>query len=209
MTTSPPALPIVPTRAYPRLKYATPIVIESQGRASMGTTEVIAIGGLGARCEMAPPNLSELGLMFNLPTGTSVRTVGMVRYVLPGRFGVQFTGLPDEARKVLAEYTRKVLGYVRRSGRVARRVHVTLRSLMTPGAADQLAETVVLSRNGGRLVCRTRFKVGEQLRLYWPDQQREAQVRVVFRQLCGTGELADIGFEFLSKEDFWGAELNT
>ncbi len=206
-TIPPPAQPFVPTRAYPRLNYATPLVIEFQGRSSMGTTEDIAIGGLGARCDIPPPNFSELGLLFNLPTGSSIRTRGIVRYVLPSRFGVQFTGLPQDARAALEEYTRNILGYVRRSGRIARRIHVTLRSLTTPDAAEELGETVILSRNGGRLVCRARFKIGEELRLSWPEMGREAQVRVVFRQLCGPERLTDLGFEFLKEQDFWGTQL--
>ncbi len=206
-TTPTPAQPFVPTRAYPRLNFATPLVIEFQGRSCMGTTEDIAIGGLGARCDTPPPPLSELGLLFNLPTGSSVRTRGVVRYVLPNRFGVQFTSLPQEARDALEEYTRNILGYVRRSGRIARRIHVTLRSVAVADAAEELGETVILSRNGGRLVCRARFRIGEELRLYWPERQKEAHVRVVFRQLCGTGELIDLGFEFLPEQDFWGPEL--
>lgn len=206
MATTPPPLPFVPTRAYPRLKYATPVVIDFAGHTAMGTTEDIAIGGLGACCDTPPPNLAELNLMFNLPTGSSVRTNAIVRYVLPSRFGVQFAGLPQEARDALESYTQKVLGYVRRSGRVAKRFHVTLRSLMAHEATEQLAETVILSRNGGRLICRARFKIGEELSLYWPERHREAQVRVVFRQLCGTGGLTDLGFEFVTDQNFWGLE---
>ncbi len=173
----------------------------------MGTTEDIAIGGIGARCDAPPAVGTRIGLLFNLPTGTSVRTDGAVRYVVPSRFGVQFTGLPDETREALEQYTESMLGQVRRGGRATKRFHVTLRSIDSGSASEQLAETVVLSRNGGRLVCRARVGIGEELRLYWPEKHREAQIRVVFRQLCGTGDLADIGFEFLSDRDFWGQEL--
>ncbi len=86
--------------------------------------------------------------------------------------------------------------------------YVTLRSVAAPEGADELGETVILSsRNGGRLVCRARFKIGKELRLYWPEKYRETALRVVFRQLCGTGELTDLGFEFLSDQNFWGQEL--
>jgi len=174
----------------------------------MGTTEDIAIGGLGARCDTLPPNFAELDLRFSLPTGSSIRTRGIVRYVLPDRFGVQFADLPEEARQALEEYTRKALGYVRRGGRVAKRLHVTLRSMTSAVGSEELAETVIISRNGGRLVCRARFKIGEELLLYWPEKHREAHVRVVFRQLCGTGELTDLGIAFLTDDqNFWGLEL--
>lgn len=206
-TTPPPAAAFVPTRAYPRLRYATPVEIQFSGRAIMGITEDIAIGGLGARCVDLPPEAAELNLLFNLPTGMSVRTTGIVRYVLPGRFGVQFTDLPHEARVALERYTREMLGYVRRGNRVARRLTVTLRGMWADASQEQVAETVILSRNGGRLICRARFKIGEELLLRWPDQDREAQVRVVFRQLCGSGDLTDLGFVFLSDQDFWGPGL--
>lgn len=202
-----PPPPFVPARAYPRLKYATPLTVEFAGHSAMGTTEDIAVGGLGARCVTPPPNLTELDLRFNLPTGTSIRTRGIVRYVLPSRFGVQFTGLPQEACQALEEYIRKALGYVRRGARVAKRLHVTLRSTTSDVGSEELAETMILSRNGGRLVCRARFMIGEELLLNWPEKHREAQVRVVFRQLCGTGELTELGIAFLADDqNFWGLE---
>lgn len=207
MASTPPAALFVPTRAYPRLQYATPVEVRFCGRTLMGTTEDIAIGGLGARCEEPPPQASKLELLFNLPTGFSVRTDGIVRYVLPGRFGVQFTGLPEDARHALEEYTRKVLGYVRRGGRVVQRLHVTLRSSVSGATDEQLAETVILSRSGGRAICRARFKIGEELRLYWPETHREATIRIVLQQLCGTGELIDLGFEFIDTENFWGMDF--
>jgi hypothetical protein len=174
----------------------------------MGTTEDIAIGGLGARCDTPPPCFSEVDLGFNLPNGTSIRTPGIVRYVLPSRFGVQFTSLSQEGHQALEEYTRNVLGYVRRGGRVAMRLHVTLRGMTSAVSYEELAETVILSRKGGLLVCRARFKIGEELLLHWPEKQRQAQVRVVFRRLSGTGELTELGITFLEHDkNFWELEL--
>ncbi len=173
----------------------------------MGTTEDIAVGGLGAHCDAPPPNDAQVALMFNLPTGAFVRTHAIVRYVLPNRFGVQFTTLPEGARFALHEYTKKMLGYVRRGGRVAKRFHVVLSSVASPDAPEQVAETVILNHYGGRLICRARFEAGEVLRLYWPEKQREARIRIVSRQLCGTGDLAELGFEFIDQKNFWG-QLN-
>ncbi len=173
----------------------------------MGTTEDIAIGGLGARCDAPPTRGTKIGVLFNLPTGASVRSDGAVRYVVASRFGVQFTSLPEDARQSLEQYTEAMLGYVRRGERVTKRFHVTLRGMTSESAPEQLGETMVLSRNGGRLVCRARFKIGEELRLYWPKEDQEAQIRVVFRRLCGTGDLTELGFEFCTHRDFWGTEL--
>lgn len=207
-TTPPPATPFLSRRAYPRLKYEIPVEIDFAGRSMMGTIEDIGIGGLGLRCEAPPPNEAEkLGLLFNLPTGSSVRTDAIVRYVLPNRFGVQFASLSPDAHLALHEYTERVLCYVRRGGRVAKRFHVILRSMAPDTASEQLAETVILNHYGGRLICRAPFKVGEELRLYWPEKQREAQVRVVHRQLCGTGDLIELGFEFIDQQNFWTPDL--
>ncbi len=78
-------------------------------------------------------------------------------------------------------YIRKALGYVRRGARVAKRLHVTLRRTTSDVGSEELAETMILSRNGGRLVCRARFTIGEELLLNWPEKHREAHARVVFR----------------------------
>lgn len=205
-TTPPPSTPFPQRRAHPRLKYAIPVVIDFAGRSLVGTTEDIGVGGLGARCDVPPPEQAELAVLFNLPSGACVQADAIVRYVLPNRFGVQFTDLPQGARDALDEYTRKVLGYVRRGSRVAKRLHVTLRSIM-PDAREELAETMVLNHFGGRLVCRAPFKIGERARLYWPQKNREAEVRIVSRQICGTGDLAELGFAFIEPQNFWASDL--
>ncbi len=206
-TTPPPATQFPQRRAHPRLKYAIPVVIDFAGRSVVGTTEDIGVGGLGAHCDAPPPDQSELAVLFNLPSGACVQTDAVVRYVLPHRFGVQFTNLSSGARDALDEYTQKVLGYVRRGSRVAKRIHVTLRR-PAPDASEELAETVVLNHFGGRVVCRAHFKIGERVRLFWPAKNRQADIRIVSRQVCGTGDLAELGFEFLERQDFWGSDMH-
>lgn len=201
----PPALPNLPTRAHPRLKFATPVQVRFGGRNFVCSTEDISVGGLRAKYAQPPPGSTRLKLLFNLPTGSSVHTEGVVRYVRADRFGVQFAGLPAHVHEALDDYTCRTLGYTRREDRMAKRLTVTLRSSRA-GAQEEVAETVVLSRKGGRLVCRARFKIGEELRLSWPEQSRATQVRVVFRRLCGPGDLTELGFEFLDHTDFWKME---
>ncbi len=203
-STPPPSFP--QRRAYPRLKYAIPVVIDFAGRSLVGTTEDIAVGGLGAHCDAPPPELAALRVLFNLPSGTCVQTGAIVRYVLPNRFGIQFTGLSQGARDALNEYTTKALGYVRRGARVTKRIHVTLRR-MESDASEELAETVVLNHFGGRLICRAPFRIGEQVRLHWPEKNRETVIRIVSRQVCGPGDLAELGFAFTEQQNFWASEL--
>ncbi len=205
-TTSPPSTQFAGRRAYPRLKYAMPLVFELAGRSLMATTEDIGVGGLGARCDFLPPTESKVGLLFNLPNGACVRTEAIVRYVLPNRFGVQFTSLAPDSRDALDEYTKRTLGYVRRGMRIAKRYYVTLRSPGLEDASEHLAETVVLNHFGGRLVCRGPFKIGETVTLYWPEKHRHADVRIVHRETCGPAGLVELGFEFMEVQNFWGSE---
>lgn len=202
---APPPTPYLSSRAHPRLRVATPVQVRVGARTFVCSTEDISLGGLGASHAQPPPALTQLRLLFNLPNGASVHTDGIVRFVRAQRFGVEFTDLPTMAHAALDDYTCRALGYTRRGHRVARRMTVTLQR-GSPGREEEVAETVVLSRNGGRLVCRAPFKIGEELRLFWPQKRRSAQVRIVFRRLCGPGELTELGFQFLESEDFWRLE---
>ncbi|MFQ5817497.1 MAG: hypothetical protein ACE5H2_06015 [Terriglobia bacterium] len=98
--------------------------------------------------------------------------------------------------------------YRRRYGRIARRLNVILRWRDLAGNShEEAAETVVLSRHGGLLLCRTRFKPGEEAFLWWPERQRGAQMRIVYRRIGGTEGLVEAGFEFVDIENFWGIEF--
>jgi len=198
-------VPYRSTRVHPRLKFATPVEVQEGERSFLCNTEDISIGGLQARHPQPPPALTQLRLLFNLPGGSSVNTDAIVRYTRADRFGVQFLRLSSGTHAALHDYARRALGYSRRGNRIAKRFTVTLRRPLS-GLGDELAETVVLSRNGGRLLCRGRFKIGEELRLYWPRQNRAAQIRVLFQRFGGADDLTDVGFEFLGADDFWQME---
>lgn len=198
----PPPLPPISTRAHPRIRFATPVQVSVGARSFICNTEDISLGGLGATHPQPPPALTKLRLLFNLPNGSSVHTDAIVRYVRADRFGVQFLDLPSVAHQALDDYTRRTLGYTRRGSRIAVRLTVTLQG-EAPASDLQMAETVVLSHNGGLLVCRAHFKVGDVLRLTWPEQNRSTRVRIAFQRPCGPGELTELGFEFLDSADFW------
>ena len=201
----PPPLPYHSAREHPRLRVATPVQVHAGERLFLCNTEDISVGGLGAKCPKPPAVATRLRLLFNLPNAASVSTDAIVRYVRADRFGVQFLDLLPEAHGALDDYTRRALGYTRNGHRIAKRLTVTLRSGAT-GAEEEVAETVVLSRHGGRLVCRAHFKVGDELALHWPGEHRDAPVRVVFRRLSGPSGLIELGFQFLDTQDFWQME---
>lgn len=204
---TPPLAEYQPARAHPRLPVTTPLQVKLDGQAWVWNTIDISVGGLGFQCPAAPPPPStKLKLLFNLPNGYSVSTEGVVRYVLSDRVGVQFSDLPSESRSALEDYTYRAMSYTRDGGRIAKRLYVTLTSV-TSGSEEQIAETVILSRNGGLLICRAAFKVGEELRLTWSERHRSARIAVTFRRECGAGGLAELGFALRDVNDFWQMEF--
>jgi hypothetical protein len=192
-------------RAYPRLPLATPVEIHYADRKILCRTENISIGGFLAHCRNAPPTSAELNVLFNLPNGITINTKGVVKHRHRGRFGVQFSSLPPTERVALEGFTARMENFTRRGERIARRLHVTIRSMHPDKEqSEQMAETVLLSQNGGLMVCRAKFDVGERLRLYWPEKKRSTEIVIVFRRPCGTADLVELGFEFLEDDNFWG-----
>lgn len=198
-------------REHPRLPLATPVEIHYNDKTILGRTENVSLGGLLALCDRkVPPAFAELKVLFNLPNGTSIHADGVVRHVHGEKVGVQFKSLPPYGREVLAAFTLRMEGATRRGGRKPKRLHVTLRDPRRGDTShEEMAETVLLSRNGGLMICRAPFSVGDRLVMYWPDQKKRTEIIVVFRRPCGTAELAELGFEFQDSVDFWGLEFET
>lgn len=199
-------------RAHPRLPLATPVEIHYKDKTILGRTENISLGGLLALCEnRVPPPSTELTVLFNLPNGTSIHADGIVRHVHGEKVGVQFKSLPAYGQQALDAFTRRMEGATRRGERKQKRLHVTLRDTRGSGKAlEEMAETVLLSRNGGLMICRAPFSVGDRLEMYWPDKKKTIEITIVFKRPCGTAELAELGFEFLDADyNFWGLDFET
>lgn len=199
-----------PSRAHPRLPLATPVEIQYGDKKLLGHTENISLGGLLVHCAKAPAPATKVTVLFNLPNGTTIVTPGIVRHAHGKKIGLQFHSLPPQDRKALEGFTKRMEGYTVRGERKPKRLHVTL-SATRPGEdkEEQLAETVLLSRKGGLLICRASFDVGDRLHLYCPDFKRTAEIAIVFRRPCGTAGLVELGFEILDSSDFWGPEFET
>lgn len=198
-------------RAHPRLPLAIPVEIHYNDKTILGRTENISVGGLLALCDKrTPPPSAELTVLFNLPNGTSIHADGVVRHVHGEKVGVQFKTLPPYGKDALDAFTRRMEGATRRGARKQKRLHVTLRDLRGGDEAQQeMAETVLLSRNGGLMICRAPFSIGDRLEMYWPDKKKKTEIIIVFRRPCGTAELAELGFEFLDGYNFWGLDFET
>ncbi len=96
--------------------------------------------------------------------------------------------------------------YATSSGSISKRLYVTLRPLNSADE-EQVAETVTLSRDGGVLICRAAFKVGDELDLRLPDQHRERRITVISRRECASGDLVELGFEIRDAEEFWDLDF--
>ncbi len=178
------------------------------GRPIIARIDNLSVGGVLASCREAFDVDTELVMLFQLPTGFRIHAFGRVIYSIPERhFGVAFVDLDREARLQLGGFIRKALGYARRSTRAPYRTHLTIRSSEGAGGEEQSADTVLVSRNGGLLVCRTRYTEGQKIYLWSPEQQRGTHARVVFQRVWSADGLVELGFEFLVDENFWGLDL--
>ncbi len=197
-------------RRYPRVPITAPVEIHSRrtvGAPLVGKMENVSVGGLLAWCHETFDRNTEVAVLFHLPTGQSIQAFGRVMYAgSDNRYGIEFLDLDHGARADLERFTQKMLGYSRRGGRVPYRAHLTIRSPQNP-SEEQPAQTVLVSRNGGLLVCNGPFHEGEQVYLWWPDRERGAQARVVFKHAWATDGLVELGFEFLGKERFWDVDF--
>jgi PilZ domain. len=193
-------------RAYPRVPLHSPVEVKTASRLFIGSIENISIGGLLVSSEPVPPASSELHLMFNLAAGRTISATAVVRHATKTTFGVQFHDLSPTAQDAITEYC---LNHVRRSGRIPRRLLVTLRGKRKEDL-DELAETITLSRNGGLIACRATFFVGNRLELFWPEKKRQAEIAVVSCRPYGPNGLLELGFEFINPDtDFWQLEFPT
>ena len=196
-------------RRHPRVPITTPVEIHArytQGAPIVGNIENVSLGGMLASCHEPFDHSTEVAMLFSLPNGHAIRAFGRVAFAVPGKkYGIQFTDLDGESRQELERFTQKALGYNRRSGRIPYRVHLKVRPSVDAG--EEPAMTVLASRNGGLLVCRTPFAVGQEFYLRWPEHDIEAKARVVFEQVWQADQLAELGFEFVDEQPFWDIDF--
>lgn len=196
-------------RRFPRVALVTPVEIHYRDELLMGSTQSLGAGGLSLQCNASFAPGEELWVRFNLPTGHSVYARAVVLHPLAaGTFGLEFTGLQETDHAALLSFCRKILGYQRRSERVARRFHVTVwRADEDRGQTEQLAETLLVSRHGGLLMCRAHFLTGETVCICRPQALRIAKARIVDRKESGHGGPVEIAFEFLDTSNFWDIDF--
>jgi hypothetical protein len=195
-------------RRFPRAPLKTPVEIWADDANLVGESENISAGGMLLRCQRTFARGARMRVLFNLPAGFSIQASCAVVHTLPqSRVGLEFLDLSYGSRAELNEFVVELLDYARRGTRVAKRLTVTLRSLRAADSQEELAETVILSRYGGLLICRANFQEGEPVFLRWPGGKRGSNAQIVYRRPGGPSGLFELGFEFKEHEDFWGLEF--
>ncbi len=198
-----------PPRKHLRVPLITQVECQASGRTGLGRMQNVSIGGaLILTHESFEPG-TELIVRFNLPGGRPLEVRSKVVRDLPGaQMGLRFQELEPEDRKAIAQFIDEVKPYRRRSARVPRHlvVEVGWRDL-DGGDHREQAETRLVSLYGGLVLTLTGLKPGTDIVVFWPDRQREARARVVFRALGGPGGRAEVAFEFLEPGNFWEVEF--
>jgi len=92
----------------------------------------------------------------------------------------------------------------RRSGRIAKRIPVTLR-WQAPGCdfEDHAAETKTLSRYGCMLICDSQVKPGTQIYVLYPEHGKSTRARVLYNEATGRSDQVSVALEFVGHDNFW------
>ena len=196
-------------RKSSRLDLATPVEIRDGASRSMGLTKNISIGGLLLECCPDFRSGARLDVLFNLPAGLSIRARCSVVHQQPeARVGLRFLDLEAARREPLEEFIREITVHMRRwqHKAIVKRLYIIVMGCKPGAAQEELAETILLSRHGGVLVCRARFKAEQKIFLWSPDRRQGAYARIVSHRLRGTSGLLELGFEFQDTHDLWGID---
>ena len=190
-------------RKHPRIPLLTPVDVRGPKRF-LASTGNVSLGGLLATTPETFAPETQIWVRFNLPSGQTVSTQAVVVHEEPGQaMGLRFVGLPDGAVEAITHFASRVINHTRRGLRVPRRTHIMLRRSFENTVDAEMAETVLVSRYGGLVICRADFALDDRLYLWWPARSRGAEVRVVFRHELGSAGLAEVGFEFVDSDNFW------
>jgi len=94
-------------------------------------------------------------------------------------------------------------GRLRRSPRVAARIPILLRSEALDRPWEEKTQTLLLSRHGMNVSCRSEIRQGDALTCVRLDTGQRVEGRVVWTQRRASGEI-EAGVEFSGEGNFWG-----
>jgi len=181
----------------------------TEARTVSGTTVNISLGGVLILCSDPFPSQTAVRVDLTLPHGYRLECSGTVVHSQPStRMAIQFQGLNETARDAILSHVQQFKVQARRSNRISRQIQLEIEWHDAQGARQKSsAQTLVLSRYGALIACEPRLKVGDEILVCWPERQRSAYARVVFRRLAGAGQQVDLAFEFSDDANFWDIEF--
>jgi len=196
-------------RRYPRFPLQTKVELRVQNNIYMATSGNVSAGGLLVECDPVMPRGTELHLRFSLPNGFFIETDARVAHARSGfGMGLEMMGLTTEAKQEISELARRIIGYTRRGARLPRQFNVMLQKTAQKGDVEgEMAQTILISRHGGLLATRARFKEQEQVYLWSPAHKKGAFASIISRNVRGIDGLAEMGFRFNDDENFWGVDF--
>ncbi len=197
-------------RKFSRLDLATPVEVRAGTSRTIGLTENISLGGLLLQCSSEFQSGGRIDVLFNLTAGLSIKARCSVAHVQPkARIGLRFLDLDAPSQQILDEFIREIALHMRRwqDKVVVKRLHVSVKGWPAGDAQEALGETLLLSRHGGVLICRARFKTGDVIFLWSPDRNQGAHAKITSHRMRGTTGLVELGFEFEDTHDLWGTDL--
>lgn len=98
-------------------------------------------------------------------------------------------------------------GRLRRSPRLPARIPILLRSEAPERPWEEKTETMVLSRHGMQVTCRSELRPGDVLTCVRLDSGKRVEARVAWTQRNPSGQ-TEAGLEFSRDENFWGIAWN-
>jgi len=196
-------------RRYPRFPLQTKVELRVQQNILLATTDNVSAGGLLVECDPVLPRGTEVHLRFTLPNGFYVETDARVAHAKDGfGMGIEMIGLTQEAKEEISELARRIIGYTRRGARLPRQFNVMLQKTAQKGDAEgEMAQTILISRHGGLLATRARFKQDDPVYLWSPAHKKGSFATIIFRNVRGIDGLAEMGFRFNDNENFWGVDF--
>lgn len=104
-------------------------------------------------------------------------------------------------------WASELYGRLRRGPRVRASIPILVRSEDEQKPWEEKADTVVLSVHGFCFFCRHELHSGDILTCIRLDNGHRADARVAWTRSKDSGE-TEAGLEFITDEDFWGAEVS-
>jgi hypothetical protein len=192
-------------REHPRVSLPADVEISAGEIRRVARIANVSLGGILVLCRDTFPNDTEVVVSLTLPDGHLLTCNGTVTHTRPHlRMAIRFHQLTIEDANALGRFVEQAKKYVRRSGRITRRFALRLQWTDLDAQSQRAAaETITLSRHGGLLICGARMKLGQEFYLELLEGSRGAHARVVSRVLGVTGNLVELGFEFLDVQNFW------